>query len=124
MRKINTNIDSKQLSETIVKGIQEKKGFDISIIDLREKTNVMSDFLVICTGNSDSHIDSISLSIEEEVFKSCQEWPYSVEGRAIREWILLDYINVIVHVFRKDRRDFYRIENMWSDAKITEIENI
>lgn len=114
---------SQQLSEAIVKGMQEKKAQDIVVMDLRSVKNAVADFFVICSGNSDKQLEAISDSIDEEVYKATKENPWHTEGKNNKEWMLLDYINVVAHVFRKDKRQFYALEQLWGDAEITEIES-
>ena len=116
-------VDSEKLSEAIVKGMQEKKGFDIVVLDLRKVKNAVADFFVICSGNSDKQLDAISDSIDEYVFKKLKENPWHSEGKNNKEWMLLDYINVVAHVFKKEKRNFYALEKLWGDAEITEIED-
>lgn len=120
-RKSNT-ISSKELCQLVVKGMQEKKALDIVVMDLREIKNAITDFFVICTGNSDTQIDAIADSIEFEVYKLIAEHPWQREGKEAKEWILIDYVDVVAHVFRKDRREFYGLEQLWGDATLTYIE--
>ena len=121
MAKKRKGANSETLSGVIVKGMQEKKASDIVVMDLRRIKNAVADFFVICSGNSDKQLDAISDSIDAEVFKKFQENPWHTEGKNNKEWMLLDYINVVAHVFRKDRREFYALERLWGDADITEI---
>jgi ribosome-associated protein len=123
MGKKTKRANSETLSDVIVKGMQEKKAFDIIVLDLRKIKNAVADFFVICSGNSDKQLDAISDSIDAEVFKKFQENPWHTEGKNNKEWMLLDYINVVAHVFRKDRREFYALERLWGDADITEIDD-
>ncbi len=123
MVKKRKGVDSETLSDVIVKGMQEKKASDIVVMDLRKIKNAVADFFVICSGNSDKQLDAISDSIDAEVFKNFQENPWHTEGKNNKEWMLLDYINVVAHVFRKDRRAYYALERLWGDADITEVEN-
>ncbi|MDX2189911.1 MAG: ribosome silencing factor [Bacteroidota bacterium] len=118
MRKKKPLGDSEQICELVVKGLQEKKGEDIAVIDLRTLKNAVSDFFVVCSGTSGTHIDSLSDSVEDIVHKGIDAWPWHSEGRENKEWILLDYVNVVAHIFIKDRREFYGIEELWSDAPI------
>jgi ribosome-associated protein len=113
--------DSEKLSKVIVKGMQEKKATDIVVMDLREVKNAVADFFVLCSGNSDKQLEAISDSVDEEVFKSMKEKPWHTEGKNNKEWMILDYISVVTHIFRKDRRKYYALENLWGDAEITEI---
>jgi ribosome-associated protein len=123
MAKKRKGVSSEKLSEVIVKGMQEKKASDIVVLDLRKVKNAVADFFVICSGSSDRQLDAIADSVDEQVFKDLKENPWHTEGKNNKEWMLLDYIDVVAHVFRKDRRDFYALERLWGDADITEIEN-
>lgn len=123
MAKKTKGATPKKLSEIVVKGMQEKKAIDIVVMDLRKVKNAVADFFVICSGNSDKQIDAIADSVDEQVYKAFNENPWHIEGKNNKEWMLLDYINVVVHVFRKDRRDFYGLETLWGDADIIQIEN-
>ncbi len=123
MTKKKRGIDSEKLSELIVKGMQEKKASDIVVMDLRKVKNAVADFFVIGSGNSDKQLDAIAESVDEFVFKSIKENPWHMEGKNNKEWMLLDYINVVAHVFKKDKRAFYALEKLWGDAEITEIED-
>jgi ribosome-associated protein len=123
MAKKRKGASSEKLSEAIVKGMQEKKATDIVVMDLRKVRNAVADFFVICSGNSDKQLDAIADSVDEEVFKALKENPWHTEGKNNKEWMLLDYIDVVAHVFRKDRRDFYALERLWGDADIVEIAN-
>ncbi len=112
------NISSEALCDLVIQGMQEKKGFDIVKMDLRKIPGTITDFFVICSGSSDTQIDAIASSVDEEVYKSSKESPWHREGIQNKEWILLDYVDVVVHVFKKDRREFYDIESLWGDADI------
>jgi ribosome-associated protein len=123
MAKKRKGASSEKLSDVIVRGMQEKKAVDIVIMDLRKIKNAVADFFVICSGSSDKQLDAISDSIDAEVSRALNENPWHMEGKNNKEWMLLDYIDVVAHVFRKDRREFYALERLWGDADITEIEN-
>ena len=114
---------SEKLSQLVVKGMQEKKASDIVLMDLRKVRNAVADFFVICSGNSDKQLDAIAESIDEEVYKVLKEEPWHKEGKNNKEWVLLDYTNVVAHVFKRDTSSFYDIEKIWSDEEITEIED-
>lgn len=116
--------DSVALCRVIVSGMQEKKASDIVILDLRKLKNAIADFFVICSGSSDKQIDAITDAIDEQVHKELKENPWHIEGKNNKEWMLLDYISVVAHVFRKDRREFYALEKLWGDAEVTEFDNI
>lgn len=121
MPKKKTITISEKLSKAVVAGMQEKKASDIVVMDLREIKNAVADFFVICSGNSDKQLEAIARSVDEEVEKKLKENPWHSEGKNNKEWVILDYITVVVHVFRKDKRDFYALEKLWGDARITEI---
>ncbi|MBK8292915.1 MAG: ribosome silencing factor [Flammeovirgaceae bacterium] len=123
MAKKKKGVDSEKLSDAIVKGMQEKKAFDIVVMDLRKVKNAVADYFVICSGGSDKQLEAISDSIDEIVFKKVKEKPWHMEGKSNKEWMILDYISVVAHIFRKDRRQFYSLEKLWGDAEITEIED-
>lgn len=112
---------AEELSKVIVRGMEEKKASDIVVMDLRDVKNSFTDFFVICSGNSDTQIEAIFDSVESEVIKNSQEKPWRSEGRANNQWILIDYVNVVAHIFLKDQRSFYGLEELWGDAKITRI---
>lgn len=122
--RINKNHEfaAEQIRDFIVRGMQEKKAQDIVVMDLRNVKNAICDYFILCSGNSDTQIDAISTSIEEEVYKSSKQDPWHKEGKLNREWILLDYVDVVAHVFKKDRRAFYDLEQLWGDAEIRVVE--
>jgi ribosome-associated protein len=123
MAKKRKGASSEKLSDVIVKGMQEKKATDIVVLDLRKVKNAVADFFVLCSGSSDKQLDAIADSIDEEVFKALKENPWHIEGKNNKEWMLLDYIDVVAHVFRKDRREFYALEKLWGDADIIEVDS-
>lgn len=116
-------VSAEILNKYIIKGIQEKKGLDIVILNLKRVGNAIADYFIICTGTSDTQVDAISDSVEKEVVEGAKEKPWHREGVQNKEWILLDYVNVVVHIFKKEVRTFYGLEDLWGDAEITEIEN-
>jgi|TARA_B110000259_G_scaffold44976_1_gene52133 ribosome-associated protein len=111
-----------QLITQIIKGIEEVKGQDIEILDLRDIENTVCDYFIICNGNSNTQVNAIVNSIQKTVSKAIQEKPWHVEGSNNAEWVLLDYVHVVVHVFQKQIREFYNIEGLWGDAKSVIIE--
>ncbi|AWG26810.1 ribosome silencing factor [Flavobacterium kingsejongi] len=117
------NINNDDLLANIIKGIEEVKGNDIDILDLREIENTVCDYFVICNGNSNTQVNAIVNSIQKVVSKSLKDKPWHVEGTDNSEWVLMDYVNIVVHVFQKHIREYYDIESLWGDAKITTIEN-
>jgi ribosome-associated protein len=114
--------DSEKLTELVVKGMQEKKAEDIVVMDLREVKNAIADFFVLCSGNSDKQLSAISDSVDEFVYKDLKENPWHSEGKNNKEWMLLDYITVVAHIFKKDKREFFALEKLWGDAKTTSID--
>jgi len=106
------------ISALIVHGIQEKKGNEIVRLDLRNLNSSVADFFIICHAESSTQIKAIANSVEEEVFKATGEEPVHKEGFQHAEWILLDYGDVIVHIFKSDKREFYGIEDLWGDAEV------
>lgn len=116
-------ISSNELSELIVQGMLEKKASDVVVMDLREVKNSIADYFVLCSGNSDTQIDAISDSVEEQVHKISKQNPWKREGKQNNEWIIIDYVDVVAHVFNKEKRSFYGLEELWGDAKITNIES-
>jgi ribosome-associated protein len=113
--------NSEQLANLIVAGMQEKKASDIVVLNLTKVKNAVADYFIICTGNSDTQLDAISDSIEEVVYKEIKQDPWHREGRLQKEWVLLDYVDVVAHVFKKDRRDFFALEELWGDADIVHV---
>lgn len=116
-----TQASTDQLIATIIKGIDDVKGENIQLLDLREIDNTVCDYFVICTGNSNTQVNAISGSVQKVVSKELKDKPFNVEGQGNSEWVLMDYVNVVVHIFQSHIRDYYDIESLWGDAKITEI---
>jgi len=113
--------EEERLRDLIIDGMQEKKAKEIVSIDLRNIKNAVTDFFIICHADSKAHIDAIAKSVEEFVYKKQGESPFHREGQSNSEWILLDYLNVVVHIFRHEQREFYGIERLWADAEIQRI---
>jgi ribosome-associated protein len=116
------NISADQLISVIISGIEDVKGNEINILDLRDIENTVCDYFIICEGTSNTQVNAISNSILKKVSKELKDNPWHVEGEDNAEWILIDYVNVVVHVFQKHIRDYYDIESLWGDAKTTVIE--
>jgi ribosome-associated protein len=114
-------ISTDDLITVIIKGIDDVKGESIQLLDLREVENAVCDYFIICSGNSNTQVSAISGSVQKVVSKELKDKPWHIEGQGNSEWILMDYVNVVVHVFQKHVRDYYDIESLWGDAKITEI---
>jgi ribosome-associated protein len=111
-----------ELISLIIKGMEDIKGENIALLDLRNIENTVCDYFIICDGNSNTQVNAITSSIQKNVSKSIHEKPYQIEGTENAEWVLMDYLNIVVHVFQKHKRVHYDIENLWGDANITEIE--
>lgn len=118
------NYSAKHLADAIVEGIQEKKGTNIAILDLSKLDNTICQYFVICEGESTTQVDAIADGIEDYVRKQLGDKPNHVEGRENALWVLLDYFDVVVHVFHKEQRGYYNLEGLWADAGRTDIENL
>ena len=116
-------VSSDLLITEVIKGIEDVKGENISIIDLREIENTVCEYFILCDGTSNTQVSAIAASVQKNVSKSLKDKPWHVEGESNAEWILIDYVNVVVHVFQKHVREFYKLEELWGDGKITNIEN-
>ncbi|MEQ9230858.1 MAG: ribosome silencing factor [Cyclobacteriaceae bacterium] len=124
MQKTTEKVTSTKLSELVVQGMLEKKAEDVVVMDLREIKNSVADYFVLCSGNSDTQMDAISDSVEDEVHKNVKQKPWKREGRDGKEWILIDYVDVVVHVFNKEKRAFYGLEELWGDAKVQRLNEV
>lgn len=116
-----TNSESTELCEAIVEGMKENKANDIVVLDLRHLESAVCDYFVLCSGDSTTHVDGLSNAVTRYVRKSIKEKPWHIEGKTNSDWILLDYINVVGHIFYKEARSFYDIEELWSDANRTNV---
>jgi ribosome-associated protein len=115
---INNSDESKKIAEVIIHGIQEKKGKDIVSLDLRNISSSVSDFFVVCHADSSTQVKAIADSVEDEMYKAFNEEPWHKEGFQNSEWILLDFVSVVVHIFRTEKRDYYGVEDLWGDAEL------
>ena len=120
---MNKITEKQLLIDKIVEAIQDTKGEDIQIFDLSGIENSVADTFVICSGNSNTQVSAIAGNIEKKVRNDIRERPWHVEGTENAMWVLVDYVSVVVHVFQKQIRDYYDIEELWGDAKITKIES-
>jgi len=105
-----------KIFKTIIQAIQEKKGEHILSLDLRKIHEAVADFFIICEAKSHVQVKAIADFIEEEMKKHCDEDPYKHEGRPASQWVLIDYVNIVVHVMLPETRKFYKLEEMWNDA--------
>ena len=117
----NKKESSEILLDKIIHGIENVKGEDIQKMDLRKIENTPCEFFVICSGNSNTQVSAIVNSIKKKVSKTLREKPLHTEGLEIAEWVLIDYVNVVVHVFQRKTREYYNIEELWGDAISTQI---
>jgi len=115
-------INTDQLITQIIKGIEDVKGSDITILDLRDIENTVCNYFIICNGSSNTQVNAIVNSVQKTVSKTLKDKPWHTEGSENAEWILIDYVHVVVHVFQKHIREYYDIEGLWGDAKITSIQ--
>lgn len=121
MTTVKKQLPTEELTKLVVKGIQEKKGENIVTLDLRGLDGAVTDFYIVCEATSTTQVGAIADSIEKEVRDACGDKPWHVEGTENLEWVLLDYVNVVAHVFQPEKREFFNIEALWADAKIKEI---
>jgi len=105
-----------KIFKTIIKAIQDKKGENIISMDLRKIHEATTDFFIICEANNTTQLKAIADNVEYEVTTNCSEWAYKSEGKTAAQWLLIDYINIVVHIMHPESRNFYRLEEMWSDA--------
>tara|TARA_B110000467_G_C18267099_1_gene449990 strand:- start:91 stop:462 length:372 start_codon:yes stop_codon:yes gene_type:complete len=118
---LKKNKTESTLLDEIVNGIENVKGEDIQILDLKQIDNTPCDFFIICSGNSNTQVSAIVGSIQKNVSKLLKEKPFHTEGSDLAEWVLIDYVDIVVHVFQKQIREYYNIEELWGDAKTTQI---
>ena len=116
--------ETKKLIQQITEGIQDKKGKNIVIADLSNIGDTICNYLVICQGNSPSQVTAIVESVKEFTRKGANSKPFAIDGLRNAEWVAMDYSDILVHVFLPETRDFYNLENLWADAKLTQIPDI
>ena len=114
---------SSKILKVITKAILDKKGEHVVSLDLRKIPEAAADFFIICEASSSTQVKAIADFVETEVKSECGENPYHHEGHNALQWVLVDYINVVVHVFQSETRKFYQLEEMWSDAVVDEIDD-
>lgn len=118
------NKEIKTLVDVAIEGIQEKKGKGIKVVDLSEMEETICQSFIVCEGNSPSQVDAICDSVEEFMRKKLQEKPVRIVGKENSIWVAMDYVDVIVHIFVPEARDFYDLENLWHDAPVTEVADL
>lgn len=124
MRRKKSNSDTIKVLLAGVAGIEEKKGNNVVALNFSEIKNSICDYFLICHGTSKTQVDALADAIQDAIFKVENVHPYHVEGYENCEWILLDYIDVVIHVFLDERRDFYKLEKLWGDAAIVNLEEL
>lgn len=116
-KKKNSELSNK-LADIVVFGMQEKKAHSILKMDMREVNATLSDYFVVCNADSNVQVNAIAQSVEDEVYKVFGQNVWHKEGQGNGEWILLDFVDVVVHIFKTEARDRYRLEDLWGDAKV------
>ena len=111
---------SSKIIKTIIHAIQQKKGENILSLDLRKIPEAVSDFFIICQATSSTQVKAIADFVEHALREECNEVAFKQEGRQALQWVLIDYVNVVVHIMQPETRKFYRLEEMWSDASVLE----
>lgn len=123
MTETTKEINSEELCNAIVEGMQDNKAEDIVVIDLREIENAVADFFVIASGTSSTQVDGIANAIVRSTRKSLKQKPWHQEGKNNSQWVLLDYVDVVAHIFQREAREFYDLEDLWADGIKRQIEN-
>ena len=119
--RVNLKSASDVLTEAIIKGLLDKKGHEIVCLDLRQLNGAVADIFIVCHGISSTQVEGLARSVEEVVHEELNEWPTFIEGKENAQWVIIDYINVVVHIFQQEQRDYYGIERLWADAEIKKI---
>jgi len=121
---ITTEQSSQQLNDIIIDAIQDIKGKNIVKLDLRNLDDAPTNYFIICEGESNTQVQAIAANIQKRIKQELQTFPSYVEGKAGAMWVLVDYFLTVVHIFHPEKRTFYEIEDLWSDAQITEYANL
>jgi len=124
MKKAQAQRPTNRLVEAVVDGIQEVKGKDIVHLDLRQVLNTACDHFIICHGDSTTQVEAIARSVDKFTRERADEKPWHTEGDGNTGWILLDFVDVVVHIFQRDRRAYYGLEQLWADAIRNTYENV
>lgn len=120
----NKKPNKELLLNNIIEGIENVKGQDITIMDFSKLDNNITDYFVICTGNTNTQVSAISDSVERTVKTNLHERPWHVEGTDNSQWVLMDYISIVVHIFQPEYREYYDLESLWGDVQTTQIPNV
>lgn len=118
---MGNKVSEDELLTHIINGIEDVKGHQITLLDLRNLENTVCDYFVICSGNSSTQVEAIKNSINKTLIKKLKEKPWHIEDSQNSEWVLIDYVDIVVHIFQKHIREYYNLEDMWGDAKIERI---
>ena len=121
IKKITEKSESAMLADIVINAIHEKKGEQVVKIDMRPINSPVADFFIVCQGTNRTQVEAIADSIDEEVRKAIGIRPSHLEGRENAEWMLIDYFDVVVHIFQPETRGFYKLESLWADADITDV---
>ncbi|MBN2667648.1 MAG: ribosome silencing factor [Bacteroidales bacterium] len=116
--------ENEELKKAIIEAIENKKGENIAVIEIGKIENAITDYFIICNANSNTQVNAIADGIEKDVRKQLKQKPWQTEGRDNSQWIVLDYVSIIVHVFQTPYRHFYQLEELWADAPIQHINSI
>ncbi|PSD43622.1 ribosome silencing factor [Elizabethkingia anophelis] len=116
---MSKNTEKQQLIDKILEAIQDTKGEDIQVLDLSHIENTVADTFIICSANSNTQVSAIAGNVEKKVRNELQDRPWHVEGAENSLWVLVDYVSVVVHIFQRHIREYYDIESLWGDAKVT-----
>ncbi|MFM7661697.1 MAG: ribosome silencing factor [Bacteroidota bacterium] len=116
--------DSEKLCDAIIAGMQDNKAKDIVLLDLRLIESAVCDFFIICSGESSTQVDGIAESVARNTRKKLKQRPWHIEGKTKSEWVLLDYIDVVAHIFYKETRSFFDLEDLWCDGVRTDLPNL
>jgi ribosome-associated protein len=111
------------LTEAVIRALQDRKAKDIKLMDLRGISGAVSDFFIVCHGESSTQVEGLARNVEQEVEKETGEIPAHIEGTKNAQWVLIDYISVVVHIFQPEQRSYYGIERLWADAEIRDIDS-
>jgi ribosome-associated protein len=122
MRKQMAVVDQDELKKCIIDAMVDKKACNIVSIDLRNLNNAFSDYFIVCTGTSTTHVEAVGDYIEEMTFRKYHQKPFQKEGFENKEWILLDYFDIVVHIFLEEKREFFAIEELWGDGILEHIQ--
>ncbi len=114
-------LKTEDIVDKVIEALEENKAHEIVKIDLRKIENCFCDFFVICHGTSSTHIAGLTDAVEEKVKQELNESPFHIEGVNAARWTVLDYGDVVVHIFDKEMRDFYQLEDLWGDGILEEI---